>query len=803
MAILVNKKTGEERFFNQDELDQALKSGLYTSREGEGVEVVDEFGNFINVSSDEYLQYYSPTVGAAPATREHVAHVREQHRLQQKYDTLGQEILTGLEAAARGLSLGLSDVVLQGLGVDKENMQGRQMINDKIALGGEIGGAIVPTLLTGGTSAGVSGGRLAGQILARAPSAAAIRLGESIAARGVGKSLTSRAIARAAGGAVEGGLFGAGTGVSALALAENPDLSAENLVSSIGGNFLKGAALGAAVGGAFEGVATGMGKVVDIGTDVYEKTAGLASSKGRKIRNAVGKALKNKQKVYDDVLQTIDNNAKASVDLSNQLDDILVKNADLSDTAKLRIEELRENLESAIDVERSFKESLTDEAGNVIDSAFDENADMVADWAFKNQKDLNEAARFISQLTDEPVKKILGKYSKADSLFSKASDLVGLWESINMIPGVNLPSADDIPVVGAPIGYLLAAKYGLKTLLKKAGGALKAFGEVSQNEKVAALVGKAQSKADKVESAVNASKNRLVNSSLSAGEKVAAKVKTAASKVPSVAVPTATILSNNSMTAALEQDSPSKGRQSPPETFNPLVGGSSLRIIKNPQKRSKKPSEREENLKAFLKLKKVMDIHTPSEELGDRVAENALGDLVDDLPEVAASISDVFKRKFDYIKSIIPSDPLSEFTMGDSGWRPSDSQLKKISRVIRVLDNPEIILDGALDSDVSQEEIDAVKTVYPSTFFKMQVGLSEAVQKAGAMNIPRNMRLSLANVFDIPLDPTTTPQFMQTVSQMFESQRSEGGAPQDPQPRVIRGPVEMNQMTRADRLTAK
>lgn len=145
----------------------------------------------------------------------------------------------GAAGAARGLTLGLSDVAARAIGGDDAaaTLRGLRAENPGISTGSEIAGAVAPSLIGGG---------------AVAPASFAADAGRGASAA-IGGGLRGAIV----GGAVEGGLFGAGQGVSELALSQDP-LTIEHVASSLSSNALYGAALGGAAGGALKGAEIGL-----------------------------------------------------------------------------------------------------------------------------------------------------------------------------------------------------------------------------------------------------------------------------------------------------------------------------------------------------------------------------------------------------------------------------------------------------------------------------------------------------------------------------------------------------------------
>jgi hypothetical protein len=145
-------------------------------------------------------------------------------RLQEEYgDSPIQTAAEGFVGTATG---GLSDIALGQL--DEEGLRERRARNRGAATLGEIAGALVPVGLGG----------VAGAVGRTVEGAAGAALGEGLGARVAGMGLR---------GAAEGAVFGAQQGVSELAVSKDP-VTAEGIVSTLGGDVLYGAAYGGAAG---------------------------------------------------------------------------------------------------------------------------------------------------------------------------------------------------------------------------------------------------------------------------------------------------------------------------------------------------------------------------------------------------------------------------------------------------------------------------------------------------------------------------------------------------------------------------
>lgn len=208
----------------------------------------------------------------------------EEQALRQEYSGLWGQTKAFGAGAARGLSLGLSDVAISELGGDdaRQELQRLNTYGAGAGLAGEVVGTVGGALLSGGSgllargaSAGVRAGAAVGSLAERA----AVRGGLSLGLAEGGAAV--RALGTAAGFGAEGALYAAGAEAGRQAVA-NEKYDGEKLVAA----GLHGALAGAAVGGAGSLAASGVSRVARWGAEkaldgaiaVAEKAGGRASS---------------------------------------------------------------------------------------------------------------------------------------------------------------------------------------------------------------------------------------------------------------------------------------------------------------------------------------------------------------------------------------------------------------------------------------------------------------------------------------------------------------------------------------------
>lgn len=237
------------------------------------VSVISPEGKFGTIDLTDWTDAESK--GYKLASDQEIAGVVER----QKYDTLGNETLAGLAGAARGLSLGLSDLALTSSDlVDPETLRKFRQYSPTASIGGEVAGAILPIALStlatapaGGSGGVAAGAGVAARLGARAAPSALLSRGvlraetemASRLAKGVagvssiipeGASLGTKVLAKAmkaapkvATQAAEGAIYGAGTALTEDVLGE-VDHNAESLLSTIGTGALFGLAVPVALG---------------------------------------------------------------------------------------------------------------------------------------------------------------------------------------------------------------------------------------------------------------------------------------------------------------------------------------------------------------------------------------------------------------------------------------------------------------------------------------------------------------------------------------------------------------------------
>ena len=222
MPILFDRRTQKGVSIDDNLVNQALQSGKYEFRTGVEVPVKGPNGEIGTMLSDELNQYIGQ--GWSYATREDSKRLAKQEIQDIRKETFGDMTGTALLAgAARGATLGLSDVALRAGGLQEAALAVQQE-NPIASTVGEIGGGLAALAVPG----------------LSAPALLASKAGQATAGLIQGAGVGAKLARAGAAGVTEGALIGAGQTISEAALGD-PALTVEKAIGNIG--------LGAVLGG--------------------------------------------------------------------------------------------------------------------------------------------------------------------------------------------------------------------------------------------------------------------------------------------------------------------------------------------------------------------------------------------------------------------------------------------------------------------------------------------------------------------------------------------------------------------------
>ncbi|MGE5802941.1 MAG: hypothetical protein ACM358_11865 [Gemmatimonadota bacterium] len=684
------------------------------------------------------------------------------------YGGVAGGIKAGLAAAARGATLGLSDVAARALGGDNAAiaLEGLREENPGISFAGEVGGALAPALLSGG---------------AALPAGLAARAGSAVTALGEGGGALRAIGAAAAGGALEGAIFGAGQGVSELALSQDP-LTVEHAASALSSNMLYGGLIGGALGTAGKALELGMtrakgaidgalarkvisetdpdiGVMVDRGdkrglTEAFKAETDALQAARQPEREAFVQALSE----HNDTTQVEQlwnytskhpnrvvrglgaESREADIKIRNLLknEEGLARNPAIArDALERQAQALRkiesEGLSEYAQFQRDFlraPETIRQEVldgkvkGYVVGKGGLSASSPMIDKAVEEEM----VRRFgTANLNDPPVlpKRLQAIMDSGGIARRRVGDLLETVDKLSTPP--TSPQLTRIQEALDLLGQPKEASLGA-VIMSAAAPALGPMG------RVAAAGGRVIGKFREVAAAAGRRTGAAASSFLGAASKGAAK---AAPYTPIVAT---------KILAGL--------KYAPGETVEHEGGTTLAKLFK----------ARTDEIKSQTAFDEA-GIPRMRPEARAAVAERLKPVRAVD-PILADRLESQAARRLEYLSSLIPRRPdIMAHRFGPDLWQPSDMIMRSFARSAAAVEDPDSVLERATHGAVSPEDAQAMRAVWPEKLqdFISQVGMQlPALQKA----LPYKRRISLSILTGQPVDPAMDP----TVMRVFQSQ---------------------------------
>jgi hypothetical protein len=664
-------------------------------------------------------------------------------------------VRAAVEGGVAGVTLGGSRALLGAAGGDSYRSLIRQTQKERpiASYGGEIVGATIPALVTGGAASGTALGRA----LAATPAGAAAAAGRNIAARGGAGAL-------AAGLAVEGGLVGAGSGVSELALSDDP-VSVERVASVVGGSALFGAGAGVGAGFAAKGAAKALARGRDA---IKNRVAGLASvgDDGASIADDVVSYSQTRAGAFHAVdagggaapfsksggrLRHATDNPTGLARRPQQVLDSLERDAEALRNALPKAEAGLARLASEdASLARQLTEALADvKPGKSIKLVkIDKTApNRYATWKGQNMTkkagnklaiDADEAQRFAAGLEAGELAAIRApSHSAAETALAanealQAKILASTGKGAGSSPVAELAQkgigAVAGSLVGGPIGAIAGALGGPQLAGMLAGKLGGAGAEVAK--RTAAAV-------DRIMSAAAAPARALGR-----------------------AAPMATAKVLTSVRLGPEQEQPrrpAKAREERPEVAAFRARESELRsqIAAGPTGKPVVHQRAREQIAQQLAPVAQID---PL--LADRIETNAV-------------------RRLEYLATKLPPRPDRSPFAGPDRWRPSDSAIRDFARSVRAADDPAGVIERVADGSVTSRDVEALREVYPELYSDVQRQIAERLPELREA-LPYRQRLLLGIFFGVPVDRSMEPNILAVLQGAMEG--SEAAAQPEPGP---------------------
>lgn len=761
---------------------------------------------------DDTFHYYNPEDGATyETTGQHIydrlkngatLETPEMAKERQTQSDYGNRPVTALAlGAARGLTFGGSDVLAAKVGGPEVAAAVKEIKerNPGMSITGEVGGIIIPTLLSSGASlvAEVAEGATAGT---RAVSAATHSLGEALgekltgdAVSGSAREIVGNLAGKAVGSAIEGAAYGAGQSVSESALGE-PAHVAENLaiggiiggsipilgklgdlvlnsdasrkalskIATLGGKtdandfyqFLENSSEGVAKRDLIRGGAGQLDELKSKAIEVVKANRALGETAAEGFKDV--KFAKAEELLHGVSMETADN---AAVDLQKQILDMHTKlssrPAMYSGPAIGKLETISNDLASGLKKSQSPADTfkLLDETKTLLQKAGKAGATPSAAES-EAVKEVLSLSNTVKTNLENP--EVWGQAAtmqqKMNSAYSEFTSADTAFKSFFMKKVAGEATIDPgkisnfLKTAYKPEGTLKAQVFqdyvDKSNLLRKAIGEF--GGDVS--EKMAAHT-------EAFNQFQNLAGQAKAMQVFDKADNLLGHVPLLSSVSPQRVVKTLGFL-ERSVNAVNESWMKELGK-----TFTAIGSEVGTSLAEPPAESS------DEHLQVLAQLA------SDPAKLAN-AAKNATAFMSASAPNVANAAQQQLIQIANYLYGKMPKNPNQAY-LGSAGetWAPSDGDKAKFDRIVNAAQDPMSMLSELRNGTLSPDTAQTVKDLYPNFFDKTASGIAQYVAQKKP-SIPYERQLQLSHVFGVPMDSSMEPKAIKAFQSVYSSAQS-------------------------------
>lgn len=138
-------------------------------------------------------------------------------------------------------------------------------------------------------------------------------------------------------------------------------------------------------------------------------------------------------------------------------------------------------------------------------------------------------------------------------------------------------------------------------------------------------------------------------------------------------------------------------------------------------------------------------------------------------PDVAFAYQQKLAQAVMYLHQSIPKSPNPPAPFTPQTWSPSPVDKMAFHDKAQVVSNPMAAMQHVANGTLSDAHLDALKTVWPATYAKMQGEIMTFAADHPDVKLPMSERASIAKFLGAPLDPMTAPTTMQALQAAYQS----------------------------------
>ena len=812
--LLKNKKTGAEKTFSESLALEAIRGGDWAPVQTETIVLPD---GTVSQADPELIETQLRTGAVAEDEGARQERYKEQ-LLKEKFD---QGIVSDVDAFLGGAA-DMASLGVTGLLRSEEERQSARLTakySPRARFLGELAALAVPTGRYTPLGALTKGARKVGTKAERAV----------IAARGKSSPVLSRIAKHGAEGAVEGTGIGVGTGLSELALSDDP-LTVENIVGAAakGGGFglASGAIFGGGAGGAIGILKRRAGKAVahegrllaaekEIVKDIAEVSADTATGRaviGRTRSSVEALEMANKEvradlrialEAAEDMESTVllkelkkdlRNLDRAEEALTKHLGKGEMRNSDeqldfvLFKSSDGQLKRFQRSLRDYHNVTKEVAQNINSRGMDGLDDAISRlTAESVDEGGILKKMDMLDAAAAadmmgIADISDfsgdlGPVAELLIKgrafARHGATLAGKVSPIAGrvAEEATERIVKRQTTPSTVRQILGGAIGSNISRKY--TSLAQQTKGAQISFaGRVARD-----AIGQAQSRAVRNAVAGGVSVQRAAIKQQAQARK-AVKQFLVGRKVARQAPRYAGLIG---VSFALGDKRREKPKGAVPNASK--VGVEFLRVQEELSKAMASPEATRMELSKRFEAIRYINART-----FDQVVDTAF-------------------KQMAWLHGQLPRNPgMGSATNAYAEWIPPDSEIVAFTRKARVVANPLEALERFKEGSISLDEVMALRAAYPNLYDDI---VQEVVRRLPELKkeLDYDKRVALSIMTGVPVDSTMRRPFVEALKAMHaesQGQEQQGAQPATPKykPTTIAKEMAQEKATNAQRLSA-
>lgn len=693
---------------------------------------------------------------------------------------------TFAESAASSASFGLSDQALTKSGlVSKEDLRERRKRNSKSAIAGEVAGVVGPALLSGGSSllakgaaSGVATAAKAGLATEKITANVLKKIITDTGKKSIAKEVLRKGVAKGAGSAVEGSFYGAGKLISEEALG-NADFNAENLISHAGTAALFGGVLGGALGattavipklkaGKITGWTTKKIKGAMSPEKNAQQLAGMSPSQIYKIKTMKPQVYAHTPKMLKQVA------AKEGITAFSSNNKLFKATNKFMENQGAAIGKSLDDITSVLEAKAALptRSAVSQRIVNSLDELTNQFKDANGKVLAGARPKVNKIMRVINDfdkdlvsseiVTTKVINELKSKYQKLAKWDTRGN--LPLEESINrQISGALREEVIDLAEkaggeLGAKLKNEMANYHTAQEFLSNFGKKIDTSSNVSFGSVRDIMLGGMFGPIGKVVAAANVFAKSDIKKRLSVLVGVEKANQSVTKKL------------NTKLAAFIKGTK----KAAIPLTTKALVNSQFSKKYSDGSF-TKKPKN---NSEAFQNISKnISELATNPEMLYD---STETANIADGAPLAAQQSQMILADAVQFLFSKLPKDNRNTGVLTSLArpWEPSSIELSKFEKYVRAIENPLTLLDDLESGTVSREAVEAVKTVYPNLYERIQEKTIDEITK-NPDSVTYEKRLNLGILLELPTDAALNPSNIRGLQAHFseaEVTQAGGGA---------------------------